>query len=796
MSGCNCGCDDTAFGSGCACDHQRFPPPARIAAGLSRLPRQWAGFAEYRDHLLSLVRSRPALDAWRARDNDDLGLMVLDSWSYVLDVTGFYDAFVAGETYIRTATQPRSLRNLVALTGYRPRPAVAASVYLAAFADGADPVALPAGTGFRSKAVGADPPQLFELQRDTVIHPAHNSWTQAPERSSAFAGIFAFPQTSAGVAAGQIVLIRTSSTMHAARVSQVKSVRLEDAEQYRVASFTPAPPSLSGTALSAIDISVFGQSAAPTAFVPDQMSIIIAIPTMSPGSGSGSVIAPAVSEPPAFGSTFVVLDSLYTSIRPNDPAIIETTGGVLKPVIVTDAKAVPVILSDPVSTKVTTKVTQIRFASIGNSGDVARVHFRATPAGALVNPGRTSFSPAELIGPHALQGPVRMPSGTPAPVALIANGEGNGGARYDGTVAAGQHGAASATATALVDAAADSLTTPIAWHGNVLRATRGQTVFNEVLGSGNSAAAYQTFRLRKKPLTYLPSPAADTGVAPELEVRVGGILWRRIETFLTAGPDDHVYIVRHDDEGETDIIFGDLCRPTTGNANITATYRFGAGAASPPPGSIGQIAKRTAGLSKVLQPLECAGGADAEAADAVRVNAPVKMMTMGRAVSISDYTVFARGFTGIVNAAAAWAWDGVYQQATVKIWVISAGASLAVELAGYLQQLGDANVAISVTEATDVGATLAVSIDVAAGYDRPLVAAAVEARLTDPKAGLFAAANAAIGVPLYRSVIVAAVMGVDGVAAVRSLSVNGQPVDTAIAVQPGCYLAFETVVVG
>ena len=102
--------------------------------------------------MLRDIPLHPPLAEWRAREGDDLGLMLLEMWAYVLDILGFYDERIANETYLRTATLRPSSRKLAGLIGYQPRPALAASVVLAAIAAGQRPVTIPPRTGFRSDA--------------------------------------------------------------------------------------------------------------------------------------------------------------------------------------------------------------------------------------------------------------------------------------------------------------------------------------------------------------------------------------------------------------------------------------------------------------------------------------------------------------------------------------------------------------------------------------------------------------------------------------------------------------------
>ena len=173
---CNCGHTDDGSQFPCHCDDFVFPEPLHIGAGLRDIPRQIAGFPEYRRDMLYMLRSKAALADWHATKPDDMGLMLLEMWAYVCDVVSFYDKVIAEELYIGTANQRPSLRKLVALLGYLPAPAVAATAQLAAKTSGRQLLTVPAGTAFRSGAFNGNPPQVFELGQSAVIDPAANSW--------------------------------------------------------------------------------------------------------------------------------------------------------------------------------------------------------------------------------------------------------------------------------------------------------------------------------------------------------------------------------------------------------------------------------------------------------------------------------------------------------------------------------------------------------------------------------------------------------------------------------------------
>lgn len=104
----------------------------------------------------------PALHRLTTRDADDPAIALLDAWATVADILMFYQDRIAEEGYLRTATERRSLIELARLVGYRPRPGVAASAYLAFTVEDAAPVVIPAGTRAQSLPDPGELPQSFE----------------------------------------------------------------------------------------------------------------------------------------------------------------------------------------------------------------------------------------------------------------------------------------------------------------------------------------------------------------------------------------------------------------------------------------------------------------------------------------------------------------------------------------------------------------------------------------------------------------------------------------------------------
>src|SRR5262249_11801120 len=107
---------------------------------------------------------------------------------------------------------------------------------------------------------------------------------------------------------------------------------------------------------------------------------------------------------------------------------------------------------------------------------------------------------------------------------------------------------------------------------NVASATHGETVLEEVLGSGDATQRFQAFMLRQSPLTYWRSEQA-LGFVSTLRVRVNNMLWHETPTLFGTDPLDRVFLINRYDGGKTSITFGNQATPPTGSDNIRAIYR-------------------------------------------------------------------------------------------------------------------------------------------------------------------------------------------------------------------------------
>jgi hypothetical protein len=511
------------------------------------------------------------------------------------------------------------------------------------------------------------------------------------------------------------------------------------------------------------------------------------------------------------GETQLILDGLYRQLKAgqfilvskgdefrwfklnqvSDTMMNATAGGEFT---VTNTEDETVTLTIPAAQAPATKLTldqdlndvsrTANGAETWNNSDAAEliVHYAFINVGDLTRQRGTSFDDTSdlvvaLVKGRKLETPVD--SGTPSSFVLQdvnqVSVQGNGGLDY-------VTGELDFQGTAWNDA----LSPPVKVFGNILQASRGETVSEEILGSGDAAQSNQAFTLKKNPLTYIAAPTSEDerGVNSTLTVWVDGVQWQEVASFYGQGKDAEVYIVRQNDDHETLVIFGDGKRGRrlpSGSNNTIASYRYGAGAATPPGNTITQLAKPVKGLTSVNNPFAAAGGDDAEAAEGIRDYAPQSALLLGRAVSLPDFIAATASMGGVLAVHGEWRWNNRRQRPVVQLWYI--GDSDSANITTALRNLADPAIALDVDKAVGVDLRLAFDVDVDDAYVETDVLNNVRSTLTDEDTGLLSPKNIGIGRPLYRSRLFAAILDVPGTVAVTHLTHDTIPFDE-IAIKP------------
>ncbi|MDY7088323.1 MAG: putative baseplate assembly protein [Actinomycetota bacterium] len=116
------------------------------------------------------------LPAWTDRGENDFGVVLVELFAYVADILSYYQDRVANEAFLATATQRRSVTELLRLIGYQIDPGLAASAYL--HIDVAADVTVPeAALPYRVATSGrpGEPDVTFEVGTEFTAWTANNA---------------------------------------------------------------------------------------------------------------------------------------------------------------------------------------------------------------------------------------------------------------------------------------------------------------------------------------------------------------------------------------------------------------------------------------------------------------------------------------------------------------------------------------------------------------------------------------------------------------------------------------------
>lgn len=313
-------------------------------------------------------------------------------------------------------------------------------------------------------------------------------------------------------------------------------------------------------------------------------------------------------------------------------------------------------------------------------------------------------------------------------------------------------------------------------RGNCVSASQGETTIpaTETLGTANPARTLQRFALGTGPLAHAPAPGAR-GYAPALDIRVGGRLFDESDTLLGNTGADRTYRVhppKPGGRGTSEVQFAG--RLPGGGQAVTAAYRTGGGiAGNVDAGRIETIMTPVLGLKSATNPIPATGGSDREGIEDIRVAAPASVRALDRVVSRGDYEAFAGGYRGVGKAMATVLRDGMREVmvitiATTEIAPPVPGSALPTDLGAALRAAGPPGRAIRIEgfDALEVSVTLALAHDPA--LDRETVEAAIRAKL----AQAFSPAARAFGAALHASEVLAAAQAVEGVVALRVVTLT------------------------
>jgi predicted phage baseplate assembly protein len=736
--------------------------PALPAPDVTNPPGQSALRYRPSPHAAALARMRAALGGVESpapvrvlatHPIDDPAVALLDAWALVCDTVSFYQERIADEGFLRTATELRSVRELARMLGYELRPGVAAETDLAFTVDpaGGPEVTVAAGTPVQTIPPQDKLPQVFETGTELLARREWNAVPAAPTvpQHIAFRGTQLWlGGVGLGLSPGDAVLVVGAERLEFPNRPVSRKQYDDERWDFRVVvAVDEDPDGRSGWTRLTVrprigfqaglelvaerDVRVYAFRQRANLFgwnAPDPTLLRTPDDTTPPTTADGEWTNFELPMPD--DAEILEIDGDLPRLLPGSWLVLERPGyrELYRAEAVAPDGAHKFGLSG--------RITRVRVDYTENLGRFGRrtslVHCvsEELPAGSRPRTEPVAGNVLDLLptDPPLPPGRLVVVSGAIDGTATVATER----AVVRSCAVAG--GVMTVTLDRELTHAYDPATVTVL--GNVVPATHGETV-SQVLGSGDGRTSFPQFRLRRTPLTYVRANNPQ-GATAALEIRVDDVAWQEVPSLDVAGPADRAYVVRHADDGAVRVVLGDGrhgARPATGLENVTAAYRVGIGAdGAADTGAVSLLTRRPLGIRDVTNPAPARDWAPPEQLEEARVNAPMRVRTLDRAVSVADHADFARGYAGVGRARADLLWDGRARRVAVTVLGVdgaAVGDDLLTGLRAALDAARDPAVTLELPRGETVWFGVRVEIRHDPAYRRAAVEEAVAAALTE-----------------------------------------------------------------
>jgi predicted phage baseplate assembly protein len=765
----------------------------------------------------------------RTRAADDETVALVDAWAGVVHVLDFYQERILNEGYLTTATELLSVTEIARAIGYEPDPGVAASTALAFTVDDTvpDAVVVPLQTPVQSVPRQDELMQTFETSAALEARAEWNALRPRPTRPEVIDHTTTRLQlqgAATGLTVGSALVVvgaeRPATTGPGADLSErwdLRFVTAVDLVDNPDALTNGSTPGADGDQHPQHTLVTLDRPLGDGHTTPAQQDVRVLAFRDRAGIFGWNAPDPKVVPAEWRANRELMVGgapdgaSRWRGFGLEEDRTRKSLGGrgTRAPVLDLDAEHPAIVTGSWVCLDSPRRVELYRVLRVGPAGRVdfsltsrlTRLHLDGDEGLDLMPRRGTTVHCASADLPRAPvpdTGPVQGVAieldriVTPLPVGrrvIVTGTTPDGAAIAVDTRVTRCEATDGRTVVEVADAVPPLVRPSVVIRANVVGATHGETVQEEVLGHGDASAAFQTFVLRQAPLTWVPAP--PTGSESTLELRVGGIRWERVDSLHDRGPNERVYTLRRDRDGRTIVATGDGvtggARLPSGVENVRARYRRGLGRGGEVgPGQLTLLQVRPAGLQGVTNPRPAVGGADPASFDEVRRDAPRDVLTLGRLVALQDYEDLAASFPGIGKARAEALWDG--RRSVVHLTVISssgvalttADPTLATLLAS-IDAVRDPGHRVRVSGHRPATFAVKAGILVDPAHQAPTVTAAVRAALVEA----FAPAARRFGQPVFASEVTTVAQHVPGVRAVDLdrlyRSDEGEGLSTALA---------------
>jgi hypothetical protein len=771
---------------------------------LDYLPLDYAGLlALVEEHAIGALGRAPA-QAGAGPAAADITRTMMELSALAGHVLSVYQRRYAREAFISTATAPSSLLRQAERLGYQPDPGVAATGHVVLFTKPGVSGVIPARQPLATTPLGELTAQDYELLDDTPVDAALNQLEPADAMEAAVPSghDILLQGTGLGIKVGDVAAVPpVMAFMIAAVTEQGDNTRIT--ADRGLFPFPAGPLTL--LAQPRRVMRSFGATADPLLFPPDR--IVSANGTEPANGNDGYWYTVTRPDDGGFQDTDIYLAEVLPDSLMGQVVVRRATADGLALFRCNGQSTVTVTLNRRITETYPTQTVTVTPKAGGGfdttptattGTQVTGGHISGTVSAIqLIDSGGyqlrlgDSAPPSEWLADWQIEAPLALttPSTQDADTDLVLNGvlPGLTPGRLLAFTTRDQSLTQIVTVRrAVTDTAADK--TKVTWDaagpaparnwvwplgdllvlGNVARISHGKSV-EETLGGSDGVSPFQSFTLKKSPVTVLP---AATGGEPALDLRVGGVLWSRVTDFADSGPDDRHYRAVAEPDGSTTVLFGDGQHgavPPSGRTNVTAVYRVGLGqAGNAGPGRVSRIKRSHPLLDRAVNLTPVTGGADPAPLADVRTVATRWIRTFDRAVSVDDLADLALSFPGIARSAASFA--------------ISSGISLVVATAdgsppsstepirAFLDARRDTSIRLRFADPEPLDLAIVLRLTTDPAYLVDAVRDAVRDALhsdstTDP--GMFTFPARDLGQPAFLSELYARVEAVPGVIAVQ-----------------------------
>lgn len=205
-------------------------PPTFTSVGRQRVidyvTKDYDGF---RQAMLNQIPLR--LPNWTDRSESDFGVVLIELFAYVADLLSYYQDRIANEAFLSTATQRRSVAELLRLIDYQIDPGLAASTFIH-FEANADVTVSGSNLPYRLRTAGrpGEPDVTFEITQEFSLKKLNNAISLASQTSiAAGSSALSIDRATHALAEGQRIYLEEKKTVSG--VTQVRRSALLQVSQ-------------------------------------------------------------------------------------------------------------------------------------------------------------------------------------------------------------------------------------------------------------------------------------------------------------------------------------------------------------------------------------------------------------------------------------------------------------------------------------------------------------------------------------------------------------------------------------